>query len=317
MQLHNFLFRKDGKIIMHLKINKIIKYIVLYFTLISLCSCRGQNVKFNFSGRKVLYSDISERKSELVLLNLDTNEKITFDKFDEVELNNYILFNNAKNILVDGYNSRSGKVYIYDIIQNKSIDIDINSKNNEMSGFYNVSICGNNFYFNSDNKIFAHSLEDFSLLKIYNTDSDILQFAVYDSNLIAVIHSKFEEDENRDTVSNMYLYDFINKEKKEIPYQAYPLDWSKDRKNLLFLCGGLKIMEYPACIVYPLDSLQNYSLSNPMGIHFISNNEIIFSGYQKGKENNSTNLYILDLKSNKTRQITNSNTEKEIKSTCY
>lgn len=51
---------------------------------------------------------------------------------------------------------------------------------------------------------------------------------------------------------------------------------------------------------------------------FVSNDEGVFTGYRRGKERfTSTNLYLLNLKTEEIKQITNSDTEKEVKSTAY
>jgi len=285
----------------------------IFFVLILVTGCKSQNINFNFSGKKVLYSENIQGKIELVLLNLDTNEKIKFNNFDEVEGSTYILFNEGKKIFVSEYNS-TGKVYIYDILKNAKIEIDIHSKNSDMSDFSEINISNNYFYFASHNKIFAHSLVDFSLVKEYTVDSLISQFSVHDKDLMAITYSDFDLDTKCLSISNIYLYNFKDNTKKEIPFRAYLCDWSNNGEKLLFNSIGPKTMDYPT---FEIHSINIDSLEYLIDMSFIANDEIIFSGYRSGEDFNSTNLYLLNLKSKKIIQITNSDTRKEIKSTNY
>lgn len=301
---------------MLLKTNKIIQCFLIIFFAAFIGSCRSLDVNINLSGRKVIYTDISDSIKNLVLLNIETNQKLEYDNFDGIELSSFALFDNGKKILVYASESRKGNIYIYDIAKNKSTDINMHWKNNEKLHCFNLSIYDSCIYFNSYNEIFAYSLYNRNLIKEYTTDSDIMNFKIYDKEMIAIMHEDFDNNDN-EVVSNMFLYDFNNNSKKEIPYKAYPLDWSKDRKKLLFMCGGPQIMEYPSYKIYSLNAIRDDSLEFNMNMYFISNNEIIFAGNKKGSDYNYTNLYILNIVTNEIKQITNSDTHKEIKSTCY
>jgi hypothetical protein len=293
--------------------------ITIIFILIAASGCQSQNINFNFSGREVLFSDEFEGKNELILLNLDTKEEIKFDNFNGIDPSGFLLFNDGKNIFVNSYDVGSnGSIYIYDVLLDKKKEIDIHSKNNEMAGFTSVNICDSNFYFASLNKIFAHSLYNFELLREYTTDSLISKFSVYDNDLIAIVYNIYDNEHNGYRPSNIYLYDFKNKTSKEIPYLSVLYGWSKDRKKLLFNSRGPKILEYPSLVVKPIDAIDKDSLKIYGQMNFVGNDEIIFAGFKKGGNHfEETNLYILDLKTEKIKQITNTNTPKEIKSTDY
>ena len=304
---------------MMLKSDNIKILVISAIVVLVFCSCKGQIINFNFSGRKVLYSNEFEGKRELVLLNLDTKEEIKLENFDEIGPSGFLLFNDGKNIFVNSYNVGStGGVFIYDVLKDYVIEINIHSKNNEMAGFTSVNIYDSNFYFASVNKIFAHSLNDFELVKEYTTDSLIAQFAVYDEDIIAVNYSIYDDEHKGYGLSSIYLFDFKNESSKEIPYRALLYGWSNDRKKLLFNSKGPKILEYPSLIVHPIDAIEKDSLEIYSWMRFVGNDEIIFAGYKKGGDHyKSTNLYLLNLKSEKIEQITNSDSPKEIKSACY
>ena len=300
---------------MMLKILKIKILFVSAFIIFVFYSCNSQTVNFNFTGRKVLYSNELEAKRELVLLNIDTKEEIKFDDFDEIERSSFLLFNDGKNIFVDSYDA-TGKVFIYNVLKNDKTEIDYQAKG--LAGFISVNIFNSNFYFARLNKIYAYSLSDFKLFKEYTTDSLIAQFAVYDEDLIAVVYSIYDNDHKAYGYSNVYLYNFKDKSSKEIPYRALLYSWSNDRKKLLFNSKGPKILEYPSLIVHPVDAIEKDSLEIYSWMRFVGNDEIIFAGYKKGGDHyKSTNLYLLNLKSEKIEQITNSDSPKEIKSACY
>ena len=294
---------------------KIIRRIIfiLSIVLILVDGCKSQNVKFNFSGKKVLYSDNIDGKTELVLRNIDTNEELRFSNFDDIEGTTYKLFDGGKKIFVNEYNS-SGKVYIYNVLKDEKTVIDIHSKNRDMSDFYNVDIRNNKFYFSSNYNIFSHSLNDYAMNKKYDVDSSISQFSVHDDNLIAVTFHNFDMATKVLSTSYIYLYNFKDNSKKEIPYRAYLYGWSKNGAKLLFNSVGPKIMDYPS---FEIHSLSIDSLNIFRKMLFIDSNEIIFSGYTKDGNYASTNLYLLILDSKTIIQLTNSNSEKEIKSTSY
>lgn len=287
------------------------------FVIIVFYSCNNQTINFNFSGRKVLYINEFEEKSELVLLNIDTNEELKFDKFEEIELSDFLLYNDGKNIFVNSYGVDSkGDVFIYEVLKDDKIKIDYRA--NDMAGFISINIFNNNFYFGRLNKIYAYSLSDFKLFKEYTTDSWIAQFAVYDENLFTVNYNIYDDEHNGYRPSNIYLYDFKNISRKEIPYRALLYEWSKDRKKLLFNSRGPKILEYPSLIVKPIDIIDKDSLEIYGQMNFVGNDEIIFTGFKKGGNHfEETDLYILNLNTEKIEQITNTKSLKEIKSTSY
>ncbi|GEM_PF-4038313 len=304
---------------MMLKINNILILFVLIFAVAFIYHCDDKPINFNFSGRKVLYSNEFEGKRELILLNLDTKEELKFDNFNEIGPTGFLLFHNGKNIFIDSYDVGStGGVFIYDILKDKKIEIDIHAKNNEMAGFTSVNIYDSNFYFASVNKIFAHSLYDFELVRKYTTDSLISKFSVYDNDIIAIVYNIFDDEHNGFRPSNIYLYDFKNKIRREIPYLSVLYGWSKDRKKLLFNSRGPKFLEYPSLAVKSMDAIDKNSLEIYGQMNFVGNDEIIFAGFKKGGNHfEETNLYILNLETEKIEQITNTNTPKEIKSTDY
>jgi Tol biopolymer transport system component len=296
-----------------------IKLLSLVIFAVLFYSCNERAIKFNFSGKKVLYSDKIERKHELVLLNLDTKEEIRFDNFEGIDPSGFLLFKEGRSIFVENYNFGSaGRVFIYDVLKDAEIEIDIHSKNNEMAGFSNVNIYNKNFYFTSENKIFAHSLNDFTLVKEYTTDSVIAQLAVYNEDLFAIVYDVYDNEHDAYGYSSTYLYDFNNKTKTEIPYRAGLYDWSNDRKKLLFNARGPKIMDYPSMEVHPIEAIEKDSLEIYSWMKFVGNDEIAFTGFRKGGNHfESTNLYLLNLQTEKIEQITFSNTPKEIKSASY
>jgi hypothetical protein len=289
--------------------------LIIIFILILNFGCQSQSVNFNFSGRKVLYTNESHSKHDLILLNVDTKEEILFDDFDEVERSNFILYNDGKNIFVDSYNS-TGKVFIYDVVENNETEIDYQSY--DIAGFESVNIFNNNFYFGSQKNIYSYSLSDLKLFREYSTDSLISQFVVYNEDLIAVNYSIYDDVHNGIGPSSIYLKDFKNNSSKEIPYLALLYDLSLDKQKFLFNSRGPKIMDYPSLIVHPIDVIGKDSLEIYSWMRFIGKDEIIFAGFKKGEDRyESTNIYLLNLITDKIDQITNTKTMKEIKSTIY
>ncbi|HSW56163.1 MAG TPA: hypothetical protein VLH59_13850 [Ignavibacteriaceae bacterium] len=300
-----------------MKLNKIKNSILLtiLFILILISGCQSKNVKFSFSGRKVLYSDQFQGNRVLILLNLDTKEELLFDDFDEVERSDFILYNDGKNIFVDSYNA-TGKVFIYGVVKKSETEIDYQSYG--IANFNNVKIFNNNFYFASQKNINSYSLSDLKLIREYNADSLIAQFEVYNEDLFAVNYSIYDDEHNGIRPSSIYIKDFKNKSSKEIPYLALLYDLSLDKQKLLFNSRGPKIMYYPSLVVHPIDAIEKDSLEIYSWMRFVGKDELIFAGFKKGKDPyESTNLYLLHLVTNKIERITNSKTVKEIKSTIY
>ncbi|MBK7980257.1 MAG: hypothetical protein IPK06_09745 [Ignavibacteriae bacterium] len=251
----------------------------------------------------------------MILINLDTKKNLIFDKFKEIERSNFILFKGGKNIFVESYNS-TGEVFIYDIENNSQYDID--KSRNGMSEFNSINIIKNHFYYASQNKIFSYSLNDFKLQKEYVVDSLLNQFIVYNENLIAFNYSIFDEVNNGIRPSYIYLKDFIRNSYKVFPYYALFNDLSKNKQKLLFNSEGPKIMDYPSMEVHSIGAIERDSLEIFGLIRFIGEDEIIFSGYKKGTDRfETTNLYLLNLNTNKIEQITNTKSVKELKSVYY
>ena len=184
-----------------------ISYILL-FILILFQGCTKPQINFNFTGKKVLYSDVIGQKARLVLLNLDTGKKLVFDDFDEIEGNGYHLYNNGKNILVNSYNS-NGKISSYDVINGEKTEIVLPSKYDNRVSSCNVSIYQNNLYISIDKNIYEYSLNNYRLTKEYKIDSLISEFEVHDNHLIAVNYNHFNYDTNILLLSNIYLYNLL------------------------------------------------------------------------------------------------------------
>ena len=64
-------------------------------------------------------------------------------------------------------------------------------------------------------------------------------------------------------------------------------------------------MEYPSLIVQPIESIEKDSLEFYGRMQFVDNDDIVFEAFKKGENHyNSTNLYILNLKTKNIEQIT-------------
>jgi hypothetical protein len=298
-----------------------IEKISFIFLLICLMfpHCSGQDINFNFSGRKVLYSNKTDRSIELILLNIDTGEELKIRDFDEIEGSSFILYNDGKNILVDSY-SATGYVYVYDILKDDITKIDFHKKNSKMYRFTDASILNDTLYFASENKIFVHSLQNFNLINEYITDSDISEFAVYNTNMIAITHR--EVDQTTLMLSEVSLYNFKDNERSILPTGGTLLKWSKNRKYLMFLAGLFipTIMEYPSLNKHTIMDFEKDSIDFFREIFFIDDNTLIFAGgkFSTYEYEYKTNLYLYDIANNEIiKQLTNTETEKEIKSTIY
>lgn len=304
---------------MVLNINKYFFHYIFLFLLLFLISCTAQTKDFNLSGRLVLYSSNVDEKSELILLNIDTNQELVLPFFEEIGRSGYLLFDNGKKILVDSYSSL-GNLYVYEIINREKTKIDLDKVNNEIYGFFNASIRKDTLYFSGGEKLYIYSLPEFNKISELSFNFNISQFAVYNNNLAAITYSSFDYESKGLTLSNIYFY---NLEKKNILDSlfsgGFQLKWSNDETNLFFVKGSYQptIVHFPSLQQIPL-TIEGDSLKYYREMFFIDNENIILTCYLKDKDENASDLYLYGIKENKIlRKLTNTNTLKEIKSSFY
>ncbi len=302
-----------------MKIKNLYKLFILLFLVFNNCNGKidrsetdkkEENLQFNFNGRKVLYMDevdANNNQENLILFNLDTNEKLTFTNFNEVKRNSYLLFNNGKSIFMKNYMDDIG---IYDVLTSKV------KKLGNQPGVVAESIYNDTLYLAKGNKITSYTLPDFKKIREYETDSDIHTFAVYSNQKIAVVHVNY----SLSTVEvSFYDYSDENRRKTNVPDAKYVMMWSEDRKYLLL--NNSTLLKYPSLEIQPLSGLENESLE-VIGFDFLIDNEtIIFTGSKVGEDFDNlgypkmTNLFLYDIKTDKIlKQLTKSNSRKFIKS---
>ncbi len=299
---------------MGLKLSKIKVCLLIFFILFFSQSCANQQINFDFSGRKVLYTDIIGGEDKLILFNIDTDKKLEIDNLEEIQSNLYSLYNNGEEIIVNSFH-KDGEIYNYNILKKEKNKLNIPFKRDLLITSCHTSTNNKFLYISFNNRIFQYSTNDFSLVKDYSIDSTIFQLEVNNQNTIAYVYPYFENYSFG--VSEIHISDLHNAITQVLPYRGYIYGWSKNSNNLLIKSGGIKIINYPALTVKEIDFPSLDSLVIFRSINFISDTEIIFSAFKKNEDLSKTNLYILNWENNEIKQLTNSNSQKEIKSSFY
>lgn len=287
---------------------------LILFISLFIQSCENQLINFDFSGRKVLYTDIIGGEEKLILFNIDTNKKLVIDHIDDIHKNSYDLYNNGQEIIVNTFHT-DGDIYSYNVLKGDKKSINLPFERNLIITSCHTSVNKNYLYISFNNRIFQYSINDFSLVKDYSIDSTIFELEVNSQNTIAYVYPCFEN--HSFGVSEIHVSDLHNATTQILPYRGYIYGWSKNANNLLIISGGIKIIEYPTLKLKAIDFSFSDSLKFFRALDFISDREIIFSAYKTNEDFSKTDLFIYNWESNEIKQITNSNSQKEIKSTFY
>lgn len=285
----------------------------------SFYTCNGQYVNTNLEGDKILYLNTVEGDSKLVLFNPDTKKEVNLENIDEIERSNFMFFANGEKMIIDSYNTKKGKLFSYNLGTSEKNEFDIRSYNDMISGFYDPEILGNLIYFASGKNIFAHSVDDYKLIKKYSFKSEIAEFAVLDEDIIAFTTSSIDLDQHNIEISNIQILNSRTGVIDTLQYGGGMLRWSKDRTNLFFLDWNFEliILKFPACIPLLIASLEKEGIDSYEKLFFISDHEIVLTGRMKSDAPDVTNIFLFDITTEKFTKLTNSNTLKEIKATYY
>lgn len=279
-------------------------------------SCAAEKPKFEFNGRIVLYSTQDQDENSLFLFNIDTNEKIRLNEFDNIEDTKFLLYNKGQNIFID--QPTSPFVIKFDLQSEAISKIYRGTQSHLLLNFFKPSIQHDTLYFANDSKIISYSIPDSRIIREYDTDANIYDFAVCDKNRIAVTHFYFEN--KTENVSNLVLYNFDNSQNKNILNErGILIKWSSDGKYLLYTKALLPyLIEYPSLTIKSLNGFNQDSIKVVGESFFIDNNTLIFPGRMKTISDSKTNLYLYDIQMDKIlKQLTHNVNVKEIKSTSY
>lgn len=294
------------------------KYFTKFFLFIILFGCSPEVINFNFNGRLVLFSSKEKDEINVYLLNIDTNEKLKLDGLHEMQSSELLLYNGGKNVFV---NQKEYNYFLkYDVLTKNKIKIYLGVQSNLLPQFVDISIQHDTLYFASDSKITSCSIEDFDIIREYNTESLINEFAVLNENRIFVTHYSFDFEKKLHNWSNLILYNFTIPEYKiELSYKGILTKCSSDGRYLLFTKALIPyLLEDSSLAIKKLDGLGQDSVKIVGESYFIDNDLLIFPAFKISNPKKQTDLYIYDLaKDQITKKITNSGNIIEIKSSIY
>jgi dipeptidyl aminopeptidase/acylaminoacyl peptidase len=297
-----------------------IQRIVLFsfLSIILFFSCSPQKTGFSFKGRTILFSAFENDVPKIFLFNIDSNEIIELERFNDITDSKFLLYNQGQSCLID---QQTASYYIeYDIMLDESSEIHRGDNPHFLLNFFKSSIRHDTLYFASDSKIISYSILDSKIVREFDTEGFVYEFAIRNEDKVVVTHLATDLESKTENLSNLILYDFNNSSNKiDLKSRGILSKWSNDGKYLLFTKSLIPyLLEYPSLVVDTLKGFNQDSIKVVGESFFADNNTIIFPGRLNKTSELKTDLYLYNIQNDKIIQKLELNLNvKEIKSTNY
>ncbi len=299
-----------------MKIQIIVLFIFL--SIILFFSCSPQKIEFSFKGRSILFSALENDVPKVFLFNIESNEIVELDKFNDISESKFLLYNQGQNCLID---QQTAPYFIeYNIILDKSVKIYRADHPHFLLNFFKSSIRHDTLYFARDSKILSYSILNSKIVREFDTEGFVYEFAIRNGDKVAVTHYSSDLENKIENLSNLILYDFKDSHNNiDLKCKGILPKWSDDGKYLLFTKALIPyLLEYPSLVIDSLEGFKQDSIKVVGESFFVDNNTIVFPGRLIETSDLKTNLYLYNIQNDKIIQKLEFDLDvKEIKSTNY